>query len=135
MIQIDTEVRVRYGETDQMGYVYYGNYALYFEVGRVELLRALGTSYRAIEESGVMLPVLEYRITYRQPATYDDLLTIRTEIREMPRARITFHYTTLNEKGEVLNEGETTLVFVDEQSKRPVRMPEDLEAVFAPHFQ
>lgn len=134
MIQVDTKVRVRYGETDQMGFVYYGNYALYYEVGRVELLRHLGSSYRSLEEQGVMLPVLDFQIQYKKAAKYDDLLTIRTQIREMPRARITFHYQTLNEEGDVLNEGQTTLVFVENASKRPVRIPDELAETFGKHF-
>jgi acyl-CoA thioester hydrolase len=75
-----TEIRVRYGETDQMGYCYYGNYAQYFEVGRVETLRSLGMSYKSLEENGIMLPVLDFSINYNKPALYDDLLTIETTI-------------------------------------------------------
>lgn len=126
----ETKLRVRYGETDQMGYAYYGWYAQYFEVARVELLRSLGTDYRTLEEQGVMLPVLEFKIKYLKPARYDDLLTIRTRVPEMPRARIRFEYETLNEAGELLNQGETTLVFVDKKTGRPCAAPEAFAVYF-----
>ena len=90
MFTHDTTLRVRYGETDQMGYVYYGTYPLYFEVGRVEALRSLGFPYRAIEEQGVMLPVHDMQVKYHKPARYDDALTVRTTIRTMPGVRIIF---------------------------------------------
>ena len=94
IFQHEHQIRVRYGETDQMGYVYYGNYASYFEVARVEALRSLGISYRSLEEQGVMMPVKLYSIDFKLPCKYDELLTIRTEIREMPEARIRFYYFT-----------------------------------------
>ncbi len=127
----ETQLRVRYSETDQMGYVYYGNYAQYFEIGRVETLRELGFSYRQLEESGVMLPVLEYRIKYLKPALYDDLLTIRTVISEIPSARIHFNYETYNEQGQRLNMAETTLVFVSKQNGKPCPCPDDLKEAIA----
>lgn len=135
MISVETKVRVRYGETDQMGYVYYGNYALYYEVGRVELLRELGTSYKNLEDQGIMLPVMDLSVKYLRPAFYDDELTICTQVRTMPRARITFNYQTKNVDGVVLNEGETTLVFVEKSTMRPVRIPEILENTFSPYFK
>src|SRR4051812_22978661 len=115
----ETTVRVRYAETDRMGYVYYGNYAQYYEVGRVEALRQLGMSYRALEDSGIMLPVLDYSVKFFKPAFYDDLLTIKTSITEIPQVRIKFLYEIFNEKGDKLNEGETTLVFIDVKSGKP----------------
>lgn len=115
-------VRVRYSETDKMGYVYYGNYAAYFEVARVETLRQLGVSYRQLEEDGVLLPVLDFSIKYYKPAFYDDELTIETVITELPSARIHFTYRTLR-GNEVLNSASTTLVFVDKVSGRPTRCP------------
>ena len=126
----ETKLRVRYGETDQMGYAYYGWYAQYFEVARVELLRSLGTDYRSLEEQGVMLPVLEFKIKYLKPARYHDLLTIRTRVPEVPRARIRFEYETLNEAGELLNQGETTLVFVDKKTGKPCAAPEAFTVYF-----
>ncbi len=104
-------IRVRYADTDQMGYVYYGNYARYYEIGRVEALRSLGFSYRVLEESGVLMPVIESKSRYLAPARYDDLLTIRVIIAKMPAARIVFEYEITNQEDTLLNKGETTLVF------------------------
>ncbi len=126
MISNEIQVRVRYAETDQMGYVYYGNYATYFEVARVELLRSIGFSYKKLEEEGIMLPVFEFTIKYFKPAFYDDLLTIKTIIPEKPTARIKFHYETFNEKGVLLNKAETTLVFINRTSNKPTAVPLDL---------
>ena len=109
----ETKIRVRYGETDQMGYVYYGNYCQYFEVARVEMLRSLGVSYKSLEDSGVMLPVLDLQIKYIKPAFYDDELTIVTSLKEMPGVRIKFEYQIKNAAGDTLNLASTTLVFVE----------------------
>ncbi|HQW24177.1 MAG TPA: thioesterase family protein [Bacteroidia bacterium] len=127
MISNEIQVRVRYAETDQMGYVYYGNYATYFEVARVELLRSIGFSYKKLEEEGVMLPVFEFSIKYFKPAFYDDLLIIKTTIPEPPGARIKFLYETFNENGVLLNKAETTLVFISRATNRPIAVPDDLK--------
>lgn len=134
MVTIETSVRVRYGETDQMGVVYYGNYAQYYEVGRVELLRSLGMSYRELEEAGTMLPVVKLECNYLRPATYDEELTIVTSISEMPSSRITFEHEILNREGVVLNTGKVILVFVDMKTKRPQRAPRSIVEIFQPHF-
>jgi acyl-CoA thioester hydrolase len=126
MYNSEISLRVRYGETDQMGYVYYGNYAEYFEVARVEALRNLGFSYKSIEEQGILLPVYSYAIKFFKPAYYDDLLTVKTVIREKPLARITFHYETYNEADVLLNEAETTLVFINRKTGKPMQAPEAL---------
>lgn len=118
------KLRVRYGETDQMGYCYYGNYAQYFEVGRVEALRNVGMSYRDLEESGVMLPVSEFSVKYLYPAKYDDELTITTKITSINGARIHFDYEILNELGKKVSEASTTLVFVKKDTMRPTSPPE-----------
>ena len=120
----ETTVRVRYAETDRMGYVYYGNYTQYFEVGRVEALRQLGTSYKEMEESGVMLPVYTCNLKYLKPAYYDDLLIIKTTINELPKARINFDYEVYNQKNELLNVGSTTLVFISIETMKPCPAPE-----------
>ena len=120
----ETNIRVRYGETDQMGYVYYGNYTLYYEVGRVEALRQLGFSYRDMEAKGIMLPVLSLQVKYIRPAFYDDLLTVKTIIKELPQTKIHFHYEVYNEKKELLNTGETTLVFINMESGKPCAAPD-----------
>lgn len=134
MYQHETKLRVRYGETDQMGYAYYGNYAQYFEVGRVEMLRSLGVTYKEMEDEGIALPVYTFSIKYFKPAYYDDELTIRTTIKKMPAARIEFHYETFNAKGDLLNEGDTTLVFIDKNTKRPCPPPERFIIQFRPFF-
>lgn len=120
----ETFLRVRYGETDQMGYCYYGNYAQYFEVGRVEALRSLGISYKDLEEDGVMLPVSEFNIKYYKAAKYDDLLRIETIISHIKGARIVFDYAIYNEQGEKLNDASTTLVFVNKINMRPTSPPD-----------
>ena len=104
-------IRVRYADTDQMGYVYYGNYAKFYEIGRVEAFRSLEYSYREMEESGVMMPVYEMQTKFHSPAKYDDLLTIVVKVPEMPRIRAYFEYEIYNQDGTLLNTGSTTLVF------------------------
>ena len=126
MYKSEIKLRVRYGETDQMGYAYYGNYAQYFEVARVEALRSLGVSYKSLEESGVGLPVLDYSIKYLKPAYYDDELTILTIISEIPSAKINFKYETYNSENEKINIGETTLVFIDLKTGKPTRANDKL---------
>lgn len=127
MRTFETKLRVRYAETDRMGYCYYGNFAAFFEVARVEALRELGVTYKDLEDTGVILPVLEYQIKYFKPALYDEMLRIETVIEEVKGARIYFSYQTFNEGNEVLNSATTTLVFVDAESKRPMNPPEDLQ--------
>jgi|TARA_R110000737_G_scaffold164321_1_gene191797 acyl-CoA thioester hydrolase len=119
-----TEVRVRYSETDQMGYCYYGNYAQYFEVGRVEAMRSLGCSYKELEEQGIMLPVRDFQVKYLIPAYYDDVLTVETIITEIKGPKITFTYKLINEKNEVISEAMTSLVFVRKDNMRPIAPPE-----------
>src|SRR4029079_6172711 len=109
MYRSEATVRVRYGETDQMGYVYYCYYAMYYEVGRVESLRQLGLTYKELEDGGVMMPVLENKSKYLSPALYDDELRIVTTIREKPSVRITFHYEIYNGSDKLIHEGETRL--------------------------
>lgn len=134
MFRFETKIRVRYGEVDQMGYVYYGNYALYYEVARVETLRYLGVTYKEIEETGILMPVLESRSKFIEPASYDENLKILTTIREKPRARIKFDYEIYNQKNNLIHEGETVLVFVDKVTKKPCRPPETLHKVLQPYF-
>ncbi len=126
MIRNQTNIRVRYGETDQMGYVYYGNYAQFFEVGRVEWLRALGVSYKSLEESGIMLPVIQLNINYMKPAKYDDLLTITTIMTKKPLVKIEFDFEVHNENNELLTTGFTSLVFMDMKKNKPIKAPQYL---------
>ncbi|MBC7696651.1 MAG: acyl-CoA thioesterase [Burkholderiales bacterium] len=123
MIKTETTLRVRYGETDQMGFVYYGVYAQYYEVGRVEAMRSLGFSYREMEESGVLMPVINLTVNYKKPALYDDEVRIVTMVKEMPGVRITFYYECYNQKNELLNTGSVTLVFIDKQKNKPMQPP------------
>ena len=135
MYQSETSVRVRYGETDQMAYVYYGNYAMYYEVARVESLRKLGVTYRELEENGVMMPVLENHSKFLAAARYDELLRIVVTIHEMPTVRIKFEYEIFNEQDKLINQGETLLAFVNKSSGRPCRPPEMMTNVLAPFFK
>lgn len=118
--------RVRYGETDQMGVVYHGNYPQYLEMGRVEWLRDLGISYKEMEESGIMLPVISLNIIYRKSAVYDDLLTVTTSIKKRPLVKIEFDYVIHNEAKELLIEANTVLAFIDTKTNRPTRCPDYL---------
>ena len=120
----EVRLRVRYGESDKMGFVYYGVYAQYYEVGRVELLRSLGISYKSIEENGFELPVLNFNINYKKPAYYDDKLTLKTSLKEMPTTKIIFYYECFNDNNQLINNGEISLVFVNKETKKPCRAPE-----------
>jgi acyl-CoA thioester hydrolase len=135
MYQSETSVRVRYGETDQMAYVYYGNYAMYYEVARVESLRRLGVTYKELEASGVMMPVLENYSRFLMAARYDELLRIVTTIKEKPTVKIKFEYEIFNEENKLIHQGETILAFVDQKSGRPCRPPELMMSVLAPFFK
>lgn len=119
----EIQIRVRYGETDQMGVVYHGNYALYLEMGRIEWLRKLGVSYKLMEENGVMLPVVSMSINYKKSASYDDVINVKTQLKKIPTARIDFEYEITNEAGEILTTAETTLVFIDKDTNKPIRAP------------
>ena len=122
----ETKVRVRYAETDQMGVVYHGNYAQYFEIARVEWLRNLGISYRKMEQEGVMLPVVNLSINYRKPAYYDEELIIRTRVAQKPTVKIIFEYEVVNEHQQIISDATATLVFVDIKTKKPMMCPEYL---------
>jgi acyl-CoA thioester hydrolase len=128
--------RVRYGETDQMGYLYYGNYAQYYEIGRVELIRSLGLTYKQMEEDhGILMPVVSLQVRYLRPARYDELITIQTGLRKMPDQYITFNMELFNEREELVNAGSVRLCFVEKDSGRSVPTPdflkEKLEVYFA----
>lgn len=120
----EIQIRVRYGETDQMGVVYHGNYALYLEAGRIEWLRKLGISYKSMEENGIMLPVVSLNINYKKSAGYDDVINVKTQLKNIPTAKIEFEYEITNENGEIITIANTTLVFIDMKTNRPVRAPQ-----------
>ena len=134
MYVYEHKLRPRYAETDQMGYVYYGNYAAFYEESRTEMLRHNGMTYRELEEMGVMMPVLEMHTKYIQPAKYDDLLTIKVILREKPSVRIKFEYEVYNEEGTLLNTGMTQLVFVDMERNRPCKPPQAFMDKIERHF-
>ncbi|HNQ28244.1 MAG TPA: thioesterase family protein [Aquaticitalea sp.] len=119
----EIKFRVRYGETDQMGVVYHGNYAQFFEVGRVEWLRKLGVSYKEMEQSGIMLPVVTLNISYKKSARYDDIITVKTYLVKLPSVSIEFYYEIFNQNGELLVTGNTKLAFIDIIRNRPTRCP------------
>ncbi len=123
MKNFDIKVRVRYAETDKMGVVYHGNYAQYFEMGRVEWLRNLGISYKFMEDNGIMLPVVSLQLNYKKPALYDDLLTIRTIFKKLSSVKIEFEYEIYNESKNLLTTGYSMLVFVDTKTMKPVAAP------------
>ena len=135
MIFHRTQVRVRYGETDQMGFVYYGKYAEYFEVGRVELIRSMGFTYKEVEAAGILMPVADLRIQYRKPALYDDLLTVQTCVPEIPRSSFLTTYKIHNQKHELLVTGEVKLAFFNKEKNRPVRVPAFILEAIETHWQ
>ena len=120
------KIRVRYSETDQMSFVYHGNYAQYFEMGRTEWLRELGITYKNMEESGIMLPVISLNINFIKPAKYDDLLSLKTNLIKKPTAKIDFNYELRNISNELLTTANSTLVFVNMKTNRPMRVPTEI---------
>jgi acyl-CoA thioester hydrolase len=120
---------VRYAETDKMGYCYYGNYASFLEIGRVESLRSLGISYKSLEDNGIMLPVSEFQIKYFSPAYYDDMLLIETKITAIEGVRIYFDYFIYNDNQKLIASAMTILVFIDAISKKPVPPPKELLSI------
>lgn len=128
--------RVRYGETDQMGYLYYGNYAQYYEIGRVEMLRSLGLTYKEMEEEhGILMPVVHMEMRFVRPAKYDEQLTIRTQLRKLPDKYIVFHVELFNEQKKLVNGGRVRLCFVEENSNKTISAPEFLLEKLRPFFR
>lgn len=135
MFESTTTIRVRYAETDQMGIVYYGNYAQYFEVGRVESIRNLGFTYKEMEAMGVIMPVVEMHSKYLRPAHYDDLLTIKTMVKELPKDhRIEFDQEVYNETGKLLTIGRVVLYFINAATREKTLMPDALHKTLEPYF-
>jgi len=119
----EIQIRIRYGETDQMGVVYHGNYAQFLEMGRIEWLRELGISYRKMEEDGIMLPVISLSINFKRSARYDDVVNVKTQLKKTPTVKIEFDYEITNESGEILTTATTVLAFIDMKTNKPIRAP------------
>ncbi len=119
----EIQIRIRYGETDQMGVVYHGNYAQFLEMGRIEWLRELGISYKKMEEDGIMLPVISFSINFKRSARYDDVVNVKTQLKKTPTVKIEFDYEITNENGEILTTANTVLAFIDMKSNKPMRAP------------
>lgn len=134
MYQSEVSIRVRYAETDKMEYVYYGRYAEYFEIARVEALRNLGITYRELEDSGILLPVLDYHVKFFRPVYYDELITVKTVIPVLPSARIYFEYETFNSENTKVNSASTSLVFINKDTKKPCAAPESLVSRMSAYF-
>ncbi|MEP7197214.1 MAG: thioesterase family protein [Saprospiraceae bacterium] len=136
MYQHKTQVRVRYGETDQMAYVYYGQYAFYYEVGRVEALRNLGLSYKSLEDDlGIFMPVMSMNTRFIRPAFYDELLTLETTIEQLPEKSIRFDTKIYNPNNEWINFGQVFLCFVEIKSKKRVPVPNQIIEKLKPFFE
>lgn len=135
MFVSETRIRVRYAETDQMDVVYHGNYAQYFEVGRAESIRQLGFTYKDMETMGIIMPIVEWHAKFIRPAHYDDLLTVKTILRELPSDhRIEFHQEVYNEKEKLLTSGRVVLYFLSADTREKVPMPEKLKEKLLPFF-
>lgn len=117
------KVRIRYSETDQMGYVYYGNYARFYEIGRTEMMRSLGIHYKTMEDQGIMMPVISMEARYLRPARYDDLIEIKTRIRKLDDKEIIFETRIFNEENQLLNRGTVRLCFIDKKTHHRIATP------------
>lgn len=127
MFTFSTTLRIHYALTDQMGVVYHGNYAQFYEIGRTEALRSLGLTYKSIEAMGVIMPVIDMHMKFLRPAVYDDLIRIDITVKELPlHHKIIFHGEIFNEKNQLLNVGEVTLYFMDAKTMKRVNMPEEI---------
>ena len=136
MFSHECQTRVRYAETDQMGYLYYGNYATYYEVGRAEMIRSLGLTYQQMEdEYGILMPVMSLQMRFVRPARYDELITIQTNLRRMPQKDIVFHHEVFNPKRKLVNGGSVKLCFVDQKTNKTVPAPSFLTDKLRPYFE
>ena len=124
MISFETKIRVEYHHTDQMGIVHHSNYVKFFEVARTEWLRANGLTYAEMARRGVMMPIVDVAVKYRNPAVYDELISVTAFVDAMPMARMTFRYEVRGEDGREIASGSTTLGFIDSQTRRPMRAPQ-----------
>ena len=135
MFEDNINIRVRYADTDQMGFVYYGNYAKYYEIARVELFRNIGLTYKSLEEMGIGMPVIEMKTNFIMPAKYDEKLVVNIKIPELPKLKIIFFYEIFNEKNELINTGETVLTFINLLTGKPKRVPSIMKDKLSKYFE
>lgn len=136
MFTTETQIRIHYALTDQMGVVYYGNYAQFYEIGRTESVRSLGFTYKEIEAMGIFMAVTDMHIRYLRPAKYDDLITVKTTLREIPlHHKIVFYGEIYNQDKELLNTGEITLYFLDAKTMKKKDMPAELKKKLEKYFK
>ena len=135
MLEDNINIRVRYADTDQMGFVYYGNYAKYYEIARVELFRNIGLTYKSLEEMGIGMPVIVMKTNFIMPAKYDEKLVIHIKIPELPKLKIIFFYEIFNGKNELINTGETVLTFINLLTGKPKRVPSIMKDKLSKYFE
>jgi len=135
MFTTETQIRIHYALTDQMGVVYHGHYAQFYEIGRAEAIRQIGYTYKDIEEMGIIMPVVDIHSRFLRPAKYDDLITVKTTLKELPlHHKIVFHHEIYNEQDELLNTGDITLYFMDVKTMKRCEMPGELREKLAGYF-
>jgi acyl-CoA thioester hydrolase len=135
MLINETQLRVQYYETDQMGVVHHSNYIRYFEIGRTEMMRRIGLTYKEVEDSGTVMPIIGVEARYFFPAHYDEIICVKSFIKEMPKARMTVYYEIYNEQGKLLADGNTTLAFLNKETGRPQRAPESMINLFSQYLK
>ena len=136
MFTSETQIRIHYALTDQMGVVYYGNYAQFYEIGRTEAIRELGFTYKEIEAMGIVLAVTDMHIRFLRPAKYDDVITVKTTLKEIPlHHKIVFHGEIYNQENELLNTGDVTLYFLEAKTMKRTEMPYELKEKLSVHFK
>ncbi len=126
MITTENKIEIRYDEVDKMGYVYHGNYAKYYHISRTVLMNQIGICDRELEKQNIILPIIKMNIRYLKPVFYGDIITVRTSLKELPEIRMQFYHEVLNQNSEIINKAESTLIFVDSKSRKPIRIPENV---------
>lgn len=134
MINTENKIEIRYDEVDKMGYVYHGNYAKYYHISRTALMNQVGICDRELEEQNIILPIIELKVKYLKPVFYGDTIAVRTFLKELPASRMKFFHTVINQNNEIINEAESTLVFVDTDTRKPMRVPEKILKVLKGYF-
>ena len=135
MISSENNIQIRYDEVDKMGYVYHGNYAKYYHISRTELMRSIGLSDKKLEGYNIIMPIIELNIKYLKPVYYDDIITIKTLLRRLPDTRMKFYHEVRNEENKLINTASSTVVFVDMETRLPMRAPEFFRDKLKPYFE